>query len=646
MLAPSQSLPDTTKSLFGWTNTSSLSTAELGIMRGGSASPTDIVSTHNRTQAGGLQTTLIPDPRTSTSRNLTFVETTSASITSASNLITATFLPSSTETSLATLILYGPGYGSTKSLSATPSSTSTIAAAPPPPLTTSQTAGVAVGSTAGVLLAIVAAIFIARRYHARAAARRKSTGSVYPKVAYLYDPVNRGDDGDSASAFMAGGADGLPPNGHPPTVPQNSPNPSQRYSNSFMNRFSDPGNPFRDPEDPVQELHDSARDSLLTPTDAATAFAAAISGYAVAAQDLPATSRYSAPQPLYDHIIPSPTLSPFLAQHNFRHSRTRSLSRNGFDSNTSKRTINTNMSANTAGMEDVPLSPYGMQASHTLPPINELPTNDPEADSFEYDLLMPVDTQTETPDSVIVYVPPQTPRTSINPMFQSNLPVGYNTTKSRLSAVPAQSPRSPQMQLRAKASVGSNSTLSQTERFSLAYDSRNSTTYIRPSSNAVSPKNSAPTVSPVSPLPTPVHRGWDEIKRYSNGSGKLSPLVASPLPNFSPPLPSFNPPPVKKRSLIQLRRKDPVLAGTGQVVMPSTGNPLTVKIPFESKKGAEFEAPRMSLLAKLNNMGEERRAEGGSPGSLTASDSVYSNDSATQKKTAKHVDFAHTKLSR
>lgn len=59
--------------------------------------------------------------------------------------------------------------------------------ASPPPLTISQTAGVAIAGTTGLLIAVIAVLYIARRHRSRSA-RRSSTGSIYPKVAYLYDP--------------------------------------------------------------------------------------------------------------------------------------------------------------------------------------------------------------------------------------------------------------------------------------------------------------------------------------------------------------------------------------------------------------------------------------------------------------------------
>lgn len=636
--APSQSLPESTKSFSGWTNTS-LSTTGSGVPHSVLPSPTGTGSDYNRTRIEGIQTTLITNLRTSVSWNITLTETTLAPTVSVNkSIITATLSSSAAGNSSSTLLFNGAGYGSTKTLSVTPTSSATTSATvvppAPPPLTTSQTAGVAVGSTAGVLLAIVAAIFLARRYHARGAARRRSVGSIYPKVAYIYDPVNKGDDDGNSASLMSGGADGFLTSEKPP---QYSPKYVQRHSTGFMDRFSDPGNPFRDPEDPLRDSHESARDLDSTPIDAASALAAAIAGYAMASQASSASSTYSAPQTLYDHIIPSPTLSPFLGQNGFRHSRTRSLGQSGFDGSSINGSINTNLAGSTAGMEDVPLSPYGMQASHTLAPIEELTTTGPDADTFEHDLFMPVDTRTETPDSVIVYVPPPTPRMSVSPNLSTILPTARTSAKSLLNVAPAHSARTSQVRLSTKASsssslsLSSDSTISRPQRSSLGYDGRHSATHIKPASNGLAHKQSSSTMLSESPPPTPVHRGWDEIKRYSNGFNKPLPLIPTPLPMSSPPLPVLSPRPAKKRSSLQLRRKELVLAGTGQLIKPGTGHALRRKPVFEHKKSPGFEVQRMSLLAKLNNMGEEQSADVPSPGSIAVSESVYSSDSIMHK---------------
>lgn len=77
----------------------------------------------------------------------------------------------------------------TTTLIGTQSTTESAAGAPvvPPPLTMSQTTGVAIAGTTGLLIAIVAVLYVARRHRLKSA-RRSSTGSIYPKIAYLYDP--------------------------------------------------------------------------------------------------------------------------------------------------------------------------------------------------------------------------------------------------------------------------------------------------------------------------------------------------------------------------------------------------------------------------------------------------------------------------
>jgi hypothetical protein len=125
-------------------------------------------------------------------------------------------------------------------------------------------------------------------------------------------------------------------------------------------------------------------------------------------------------------------------------------------------------------------------------------------------------------------------------------------------------------------------------------------------------------IFPSSPLPqstsTPRNKGWEEIKRTSNGSSSFhSPLPTPPLHSFAPPRPNFSSlPPLKKRSLIQLRRKTP-LFGTGQLIMPtqnphsaSSSAPLAVKTNFVFNSNKSFEGPRMSLLAKVNSMSDTR----------------------------------------
>lgn len=64
--------------------------------------------------------------------------------------------------------------------------------------------------------------------------------------------------------------------------------------------------------------------------------------------------------------------------------------------------------------------------------------------------------------------------------------------------------------------------------------------------------------------------------------------------------------------------------------MSSTGQPLTVRVPFRYNTNKGFEGPRMSLLAKLNGMGDQRRDGVGSP-DFTVSESVYSNEAMVRE---------------
>ncbi|CAO2655628.1 Nn.00g044310.m01.CDS01 [Neocucurbitaria sp. VM-36] len=518
-LISSRPLPETTTVVSNWTNVPSHSPTKSNETSRRLAQPTGIFSSVGMTSLEDFHITATTVLRSSTLESFLIKNSTFVTVTSSSSIAPLTNFPTST-------MLENAGYGTIKTLFSTPTLTSTasetVAASPPPPLTQSQTAGVAVGSTAGVLLAVVAAIFIARRYYAKRAARRWSAESVYPKVAYLYDPpggANGGVTNDSTSGLMSGGSGGMPSPHSMLGAPHNSVHIGQRASTGLYNRYSDPGNPFRDAEEPPPNSKNLL--SVPSPTRIAEA---TIAGFPAASQQSPGTSEHA---------------------------------------------------------------------------------------SREYDLPLLVNTRTETPDSVIIYAPPLTPKTPMQQSLSTKLPV-LTTSENSLP--------SPSV---SDVTFISDKTASESERFSLAYDYQSSTTYIRPASHGRSLTRPAPSDSPVSPPSAPVHKGWDEIKRYSDESSMPSPLFSTPS-SISPPPYDSPPPPHKKRSVIQLRRKEPALAGTGHVMMSSTGHPLTVQIPFKYNKGFGFQGPRTSLLAKLNNMGDARRHGFHSPG-LTVTESVYSD---------------------
>ncbi|KAF2116411.1 hypothetical protein BDV96DRAFT_52056 [Lophiotrema nucula] len=173
--------------------------------------------------------------------------------------------------------------------------TSTTAAATggddkPAPLTKPQTAGVAIGSTGILIIALIAAVFLIKR-HRDNAAKRNSSGSVYPEIAYLYDPPVGGND----DAEMSGGATGY--GAVPQNLARNTPSPSRS-----------PQNPFRDPIIPSPSLSPvfsgrlSSYGGLSSSNPKGNYAALAINPYQynpinTAADDYPPMSPYGQPAP-------------------------------------------------------------------------------------------------------------------------------------------------------------------------------------------------------------------------------------------------------------------------------------------------------------------------------------------------------------
>ncbi|OAL53916.1 hypothetical protein IQ07DRAFT_640935 [Pyrenochaeta sp. DS3sAY3a] len=626
----SHHLPKTSGSPFSWTNSSSERNRGFTRTFVGSALPSGFINS-NHTRNGGNRTTLISSLRNATFGNFLYPNTTSATATIGVNSTIPTNNPNSTT------LLHEPNYGPTRTLWTRPTITSTatetVIVSAPPPLNTPQTAGVAIGSVAGILLAVVAAVFLARRYYTQGVAKRRSTGSVYPRMAYLYDPLSKGDwDGNSdydSTAMMSGGANGFPANNltattfrrasDAPLVPPSIP------------RFSDPGNPFSGPGVGTQERVDSTRNSLPTPVDAVTAFSAAVGGYALTAQASPTYSRYSPSHSSHKISMPSPTLSPLLRNQNMRHYHSRSVSQSSIGSVQSEVTMNGSTFYSTS-YKETSLSPYKNHLNLSLASVKEIPNTDPFAEPLEDDLYLPIDSMSETPHSVLVYAPPPTPRT---PRKHHTPAASASESSSSPSLVNSALPRFRSYErdsITSKASFVSHSSVSLPELSTTSYGSESWTEKTRsgmPSHNHS--QNDLP-ISPISSSPAPVHRGWEDIKRFSNESSVPSPLFTPPPLSFSPPPPTVSPVPSKKRSLIQLRRREPALAGTGHVMMSSAGHPLTVKIPSKFDPYSGFEGPRMSLLAKLNMMGNEERDDHiRSPG-LSITESLYSSDGIVHQK--------------
>jgi hypothetical protein len=474
-----------------------------------------------------------------------------------------------------------------------------------PSLTQSQTAGVAVASFAGVLLAAVAAVFIARRYHIKRTAKRRSAeSSVYPKVAYLYDPsIDRRDEdsGDSgaASLRMSGGATALLTRSHTTEASHATQQPDRHHSGGSI-RYSDPGNPFTDTE--------HTRGSTTTPS---SKIQCVLSG---ARSSLPATTagytgvplRSPTIQPLHDHVIPTPTLSPFIQCGSLRRSHARSKSRRSVSSRYGYRPLSgAALSSSAATKFPVPLISDTHLPLPSIAPERYSCMTDPFVGPFEYDVLLPVDPRTETPESVVVYAPQHTPRLP----YRNTLPTPISTWSDSTTSTQTQVAMESQP-LPTKETHG----LVQPYSVSPTHDHRLSITSINPSLSAQSPTQSTCLTSPVSPPDLPANRGWDDIKRFSRESNTISPL--SPTTSFSPrpPFPHLSPPP-KKRSLKQLRMNDLAIIGPRHVRSASgIGQQLSVKTSFAYKEGAAFEGPRMSLLAKVSDLGVVRGKSPLSPG--------------------------------
>lgn len=626
----SHHLSKTSGSPFGWTNSSSERNHGFTRTFVGSALPSGFINS-NHTQNGGNRTTLISSLRNATFGNFLYPNTTSATATIGANSTIPTNNPNSTTP------LDEPNYGATRTLWTRPTITSTatetIVVSAPPPLNTPQTAGVAIGSVAGVLLAVVAAVFLARRYYTQGVAKRRSTGSVYPKMAYLYDPLSKGDwDGSSdyhSTAMMSGGANGFPTTNSTTTTFQHASVVS--LAPPSMPRFSDPGNPFSTAGVDTQERVDPTRNSLPTPVDTVTAFSAAVGGYALATQASPTYSGYSPSHSYHKISMPSPTLSPLLRNQNMRHYHSRSVSQSSVSSVQTEVTINGSMSYNTS-YKETPLSPYRNHLNLSLASVKEIPNTDPFAEPLEDDLYLPIDSMSETPHSILVYAPPPTPRTPNKHNAPAPSAIQSSSSTSIVNSVLPRCRSYERDSIMSKASFASRSTISLPELSIASYGSESWTE--RTESRVPSHNHSQHDlpISPISSSPAPVHRGWEDIKRFSNESSVPSPLFTPPPPSFSPPPPTVSPVPSKKRSLIQLRRREPALAGTGHVMMSSAGHPLTVKIPSKFDPSSGFEGPRMSLLAKLNMMGDEERDDHiRSPG-LSITESLYSSDGLIHQK--------------
>ncbi|UPX15333.1 uncharacterized protein EKO05_0005782 [Ascochyta rabiei] len=552
---------------------STIGTTELGITFSRSALPTgitsDTASAPNATQAETMQTSSELDPAISGIADLT------ASITPGSDSSIQTDAPSYTLVSgLKTASTTGGADADNKNTLAmphTPTSTpsQTATAGNPPPLTASQTAGIAVGGTTCLLIAVVAAIYIARRYHAAKHGKRMSTGSVYPKVAYLYDPKT-GGGGSDAEALMSGTDGGMPPADSTSRAAQGSPKHMQRHSTGTVpfNCFTNPGNPFGEPyRDPT--VH---RYSEFARCDTTRALSAAVAGYANAPRRSSSYTKYqsNSSNPFSDHVIPSPTFAPFSPDDIRRPELKRAQSPSDGRGDYSQMSVNPYAYLNTAASMYPPISPYRRPVTQGLSPTfdtrRRTMDSDPFADPFEHDVLLQVDERNRTSDSVTILAPspnlmsPRTPRTPVGPKLPVRQPNGVTPARSLLSPVAAQYFHKAQKAKIPRKSIASP-VLVQVGR--------------------------SPVINPFAPLPAaPEPLGWEDFKRHSDKHFLDEQSVPAPL--------KFSSPAIKKKPVPSSHtHTKSSLTGAGQALLAGNGLPLTAKIPRMYNKSVGLDVPRV-----------------------------------------------------
>ncbi|KAF3006703.1 hypothetical protein E8E13_009091 [Curvularia kusanoi] len=600
-------------------NGTTTSTADQGITFRQSASPTgtgiSTSSSTNATEAGTLQTTSMERAANSTTAGFiasttlgsaSSVRTDGASSMSASDLSEASRTSSDSTGNKGTP-------ASSPTTSGTPSRTP--AAGSPPPLTTSQTAGVAVGATTGLLIAVVAAVFIARRYHAAKHGKRMSTGSVYPKVAYIYDPNTGGDSGDT-EALMSGGTGG-PPGGPVSGMTQGSPRQPQRYSTGTfpVTRFTSPGNPF------AQSVRDPAvhRYSEYARLDTARALSAAVAGYGARTRHSSSYTKHPSQgsNAFSDHVIPSPTFAPFSPDDIRRPELKRSP--NPYDGRGEYSQMSPNPYAylNTAASMYPPISPYEPHSTQGTSPYStsrQSIDSDPFTDPFEHDVLLHIDERNRTSDSVTIFapspnlLPPRTPRTPVGPKLPIKHANGMTSARSLLSPVAAKYIQKAQEVKIPRKSVASPVLVQVGGR-------------------------SSPVIKPFSPPPAaPEPRGWDAIKRQSEKHFSDEQSVPAPL-KFAAPL--IKRKPVSTTSPSHTGAQPPQLTGTGALAA-SVALPLTT--PTTTTNTVNI--PPMYNKSVVPGL-DVPRAHHARPG--TAPDDV-SSDPIVREKRSRELRFADPAL--
>lgn len=429
---------------------------------------------------------------------------------------------------------------------------------------------------------------------------------------------------------MSGGAGGIPRSTStesrpPPRAPHNSFEYEYRHLHSVDGvRYSDPGNPFSEVVDPFLAWRSSA--VISAPTDTVSALAAAVEGYSNGPQKpLPPLPGPVSTQAFRDHIIPSPTLSPLMNGCSLRRSTARSSSRSSVRSQKSLRKLHYSTSQDPTPGNYTPLSPYGRGPRRSLASIRESDSSsDPFSDPIEHDLLLPVDIRTETPDSVVVYAPAPIPRTALRPFIPHVL-----SNESPMTSMPTKTTPRPQ-KCRRLHSTGSllfpKDEDASCKYTSLPQDNQSSSYSTSNSSTEQIGYDAFP--SPPSTSSPPLYKGWDDIKRRSvSPSPHQSPFSPPPplFQAFGPPHASTSPPQplLKKRSLIlPLMSHNPFF-------------PLTVKTPFTHTAAAasnpSFEGPRMSLLAKVQSIGDMKEEEAGCGDRMMGSNKKEKRESAVMK---------------
>jgi len=481
--------------------------------------------------------------------------------------------------------------------------------APPPAapqvLTPPQTVGIATASFVGFLLSAIAAVFLFRRY--RSARLARSSGpesSVGPRDASSHDPpvtngISREGDDDETTTFGSGGAGILPPQsgcGEPPYTPA-----SGQGFGGVTSPFTDPENPFRYSDTMTCASTDFLRLSLNAPVDSDTMLYTTLQDsaiashttttniteqeYLMAAQCSPPNSGGSTPtQMFHTHAIPSPTLSPFIGT--LRRSDTR------VGSNGSARSILHPSSPSTYSQSSADASGHRVRSSQGLRfDYSGLPRESGACSPLTNDVLLSINSK-KTGDSALTSKPPVTSKV----LWQNSLPSSRFdepvVDKPPFTTFNPRGPyRIPQLNPGVDSATATVNQVAQPPPISIS----NTQTTSGGSIKNLPGHPISPTCTPYAPT----HRGWDDFKRMSQGSSAAAPLADStPMTNILPFLlnPSAAPPAKKKKSLLQLRRKD-----------ASSPN-------MKDKKSENFSSPKQRQEIPLEPVGHVKSSCVSSPG--------------------------------